>query len=222
MTADTPTLPTVTVDVWSDIACPWCFIGKRKFEAALAAFRERSTAGVEVTYHSYELSPETPVDFDGSELQFLVQHKGIPATEVRAMLGRVTGIAAEVGLSYDFDALQHTNTVLAHQFLHHAREHGVQAQAYERLFQAYFEQGRHVGRVDELAALGAEVGLDPTDIRAALTDGRHLAAVRADQAAAADAGVRGVPHFVIGGRYVVRGAAEPAEFLAALEAATSP
>ena len=213
--------PPVTVDIWSDIACPWCFIGKRKFETAVAGFRAESGRDVDVTYHSFELSPDTPVDFDGSELQFLVQHKGIPAAEVRLMLQRVTEIAGSVGLAYDFDALRHTNTVLAHQFLHHARAEGVQSQAYERLFQAYFEQGRHVGRVDELAALGAEIGLDPVVVREALTDGRHLAAVRADQAAAAEVGVTGVPFFLVGGRYAVRGAAEPTDFRAALDAAAA-
>ncbi len=221
MSDETRSRPPVRVDVWSDIACPWCFIGRRKFEQAVADFRSADGGDVAVTHHSYELSPDTPVDFAGSEVQFLVTHKDIPATEARRMLAQVTAIAAEVGLAYDFDALQHTNTLLAHQFLHHARERGVEDAAWERLFRAYFEQGRHVGRVDDLVDLGVELGLDADDVRAALTDGRHLAAVRADVAAAPAAGVRGVPHFVVDGRYVVRGAADPADFLAALRAARS-
>lgn len=217
-TSASPAVTPITVDVWSDVACPWCFIGKRKFESAVAAFSAvDGRPPVAVTYHSFELSPDTPADFAGSEVQFLVGHKGIPAAEVRIMLDRVTEIAAEVGLAYDFEALQHTNTVLAHQFLHLARAHGRQAAAYERLFQAYFEQGRHIGRVEELADLGGEIGLDPAEVRAALTDGRFLPAVRADQAAATEIGVRGVPFFLLGGRVAVRGAADPAEFLAALE-----
>jgi Predicted dithiol-disulfide isomerase involved in polyketide biosynthesis len=97
----------IKVDVWSDIACPWCYIGKRKFEAGAEAF----DGEVEVEYHSFELAPDTPVDFDGSEVDFLVTHKGLPAAQVQQMLAQVTNIAAEVGLAYDFDALQHTNTV---------------------------------------------------------------------------------------------------------------
>lgn len=217
-----PDQPALTVDVWSDIACPWCFIGKRKFEAALAAFRAvDGRPPVAVTYHSFELAPETPVDFDGSELQFLVRHKDIPPAEARLMLSRVTDIAAEVGLAYDFDIVQHTNTVLAHQFLHLARAHGVQSAAYERLFRAYFEQGRHVGRVDDLTELGTEIGLDATEVRDALTDQRYLSAVRADQASAVEIGVRGVPFYLVDGRHGVRGAADPSEFLAALEAAAA-
>ncbi len=131
----------ITVDIWSDIACPWCYIGKRKFEAGLAEFDGRDD--VEVTYHSFELAPDTPVDFDGSEVDFLVRHKGMPADQVRGMLDQVRGIAAEVGLDYDFDRLQHTKTLKAHEALHFAKAHGRQADLAERLFQAYFEQGRH-------------------------------------------------------------------------------
>ncbi|PFK65651.1 disulfide bond formation protein DsbA, partial [Priestia megaterium] len=102
----------IKIDIWSDISCPWCYIGKRKFEAGSGLF---SGAGegrdVEVEYHSFELSPDTPVDFDGSEIDFLAGHKGIPAAQVEQMLERVTGIASSVGLEYDYDNLQHTNTV---------------------------------------------------------------------------------------------------------------
>ena len=110
----------IKVDIWSDIACPWCYIGKRKFEAGVAAFG----GDVEVEYHSFELAPDTPVDFAGSEVDFLVKHKGMSAAQVKPMLDRVAGIAAEVGLDYDFDALQHTKTVKAHQLLHYAKQHG--------------------------------------------------------------------------------------------------
>ena len=100
---------TLSVDIWSDIACPWCYIGKRKFEAGLAAFDDAGT--VAVTYHSFELSPDTPPDFEGGEVDFLVAHKGISADQAQRMIAQVTGIAASVGLGYDFSALRHTRTL---------------------------------------------------------------------------------------------------------------
>jgi predicted DsbA family dithiol-disulfide isomerase len=208
----------ITVDIWSDIACPWCFIGKRRFEAGLAQFRGSvpDAPPVSITYHSFELSPDTPVDFAGSAADFLAQHKGLPAAQVAQMLDRVTGLAADEGLHYDYDALQHTNTVLAHQLLHLAKAHGKQAEMKERLLAAYFEQGRHVGRIADLADLAVEVGLDRAEVVEALESGRYLADVRADQRQAAEYGINGVPFYVIDGRYGVSGAQEPALFAQAL------
>ena len=212
----------ITVDIWSDIACPWCFIGKRRFEVALAEFTALpGSRPVQVAYHSFELSPETPLHFAGSELAFLVQHKGIPVAEARLMLDRVTEIAAGVGLHYDFGSLQHTNTLLAHQFLQLATSHGLQSAAYERLFRAYFEEGRHLGRPAELADLGTEIGLDPEATAGVLERADFLPAVRADQQAAAARGIRGVPYYLFDERHVVRGAADPAEFLQALTGSTA-
>ena len=121
-----------------------------------------------MTYHSFELAPDTPVDFDGSEIDFLVEHKGMRAAQVEPMLDRVAGIAKEVGLEYDFDALQHTNTIKAHQLLHFAKQHGKQLELTERLLKAYFVEGRHVGRDEDLADLAQEIGLDREDALRAL------------------------------------------------------
>lgn len=198
----------IKVDIWSDIACPWCYIGKRKFEAGAAAYG----GDVEVEYHSFELAPDTPVDFDGSEIDFLVQHKGFPAEQVQGMLAQVGGVAAEVGLDYDFDALQHTNTIKAHQLLHYAKRHGKQLEAKERLLAAYFVEGRHVGRVEDLADLAAEIGLDREDVLRSLAGDEYLDDVRADQDQAIQFGIRGVPFFVIDGKYGVSGAQSPETF----------
>src|SRR5690606_7623291 len=184
----------IKIDVWSDIACPWCYIGKRNLENGLAgAAADEDAPVVEVEYHSFELSPDTPVDFDGSEIDFLSQHKGLPVEQVHQMLDRVTGVAAQAGLEYRFDILKHTNTVKAHELLHFAKAHGRQHEMAERLMAAYFTEGRHVGRVDDLVALAAEAGLDADAAREALESGRHLDAVRADQAQAAAYGINGVP-----------------------------
>ena len=201
----------IKIDVWSDIACPWCYIGKRNLESGLAVAAQSADAPVvEVTYHSYELSPDTPVDFDGSEIDFLAGHKGMPAEQVKQMLENVTGVAANAGLEYNFDILKHTNTVKAHELLHFAKEQGVQPEMKERLMRAYFSARSHGGRVEDLAVLASEVGLDADATREALTSGRFTAAVRADQAQAQAYGINGVPFFVIDGKYGVSGA-QPAE-----------
>ena len=203
----------VKVDVWSDIACPWCYIGKRKFEAGVAAFGAGPDARpVEVEYHSFELSPDTPVDFEGSEAEFLSQHKGLPVEQAQQMIDQVAGIAASVDLHYDYDALRHTNTVKAHQVIHLAKQHGKQLEMVERLFTAYFERGEHVGQDESLADLAASVGLDRDEVLATLRDDTQLAAVRADQAQAQAYGINGVPFFVIDGKYGVSGAQDPAAF----------
>ncbi|NEN06472.1 DsbA family oxidoreductase [Diaminobutyricibacter tongyongensis] len=208
----------IKVDIWSDIACPWCYIGKRKFEAGSGLFSGAGDdRGVVVEYHSYELSPDTPVDFDGSEIDYLSGHKGIPASQVQPMLERVRGIAGAVGLDYDFDALKHTNTVKAHELLHYAKAHGRQLEMAERLFSAYFVEGRHVGRVADLADLAAEIGLDRDDVVKALEADEYLSDVRTDQSVAVEYGIQGVPFFVIDGRYGVSGAQEAATFAQVLE-----
>ncbi|KAA9087092.1 DsbA family oxidoreductase [Microbacterium radiodurans] len=203
----------IKIDVWSDIACPWCYIGKRNLETGLAATAEDPDAPVvEVTFHSFELSPDTPVDFDGDELDFLSTHKGMPRDQVRQMLENVTGVAAKAGLDYHFDILKHTNTVKAHELLHFAREHGRQKEMTERLMSAYFTEGKHVGRIDDLVALAAEVGLDADAAREALVSERHLPDVRADQDQARAYGITGVPFFVVDGKYGVSGAQPPEAF----------
>ncbi|MGN6744142.1 MAG: DsbA family oxidoreductase, partial [Amnibacterium sp.] len=198
---------------WSDVACPWCYIGKRRFEEGA----RRAGVPVEVEYHSFELSPDTPVDYAGSTAEFLATHKGLPLTDVHRMLDQVTQIAASVGLHYDFDAVVHTNTVLAHELLHAAKAQGRQLETAEALFKAYFEQGRHVGRIDDLVELAREAGLDSEAVRAALESHEYLGAVHADQAQATAYGIRGVPFFVIDGRYGVSGAQDPDVFAGALQ-----
>lgn len=209
---------TVDVQIWSDVACPWCYVGKRRFEQAVERFRAEG-GDVSVTYRSFELSPETPVDFEGDEVDFLARHKGMQRDQVVAMLDQMTVVAADEGLAYDFAALQHTNTVLAHQLLHLARSHGQQAAMKERLLAAYFVEGRHVGRVGDLADLAAEVGLNREEVVAALEGGAHLDDVRADQQRALELGIRGVPFFVLDDRLGVSGAQDPEVLLGALRQA---
>ena len=203
----------IKVDVWSDIACPWCFIGKRKFETAAAQF----DGVVEVEYHSFELSPDTPVDFEGNEAEFLATHKGLAVEQAQGMLDNVAQIAGSVGLAYDFDAMHHTNTVKAHQLIHFAKARGVQLDVTERLLAAYFEQGRHLGQLDVLADIAAEAGLDRDEALRSLESDEYLADVRADQAQAQEFGISGVPFFVFDMKYGVSGAQDPATFRQVLD-----
>lgn len=203
----------ISIDIWSDIACPWCYIGKRNLEKGLEATAGDDDAPqVNITFHSFELSPDTPVDFDGDEIDFLSGHKGMPREQVEQMLSHVTGVAENAGLQYRFDLLQHTNTVKAHELLHFAKANDLQHEMEERLMSAYFTEGKHVGRVDDLVELAVEVGLDADQAREALESSRHLQDVRQDQAQAQAYGIQGVPFFVIDGQYGISGAQPPAAF----------
>ena len=203
----------VKVDVWSDIACPWCYIGKRRFEEGV---RRYLAAGGEtpvvVEYHSFELSPDTPVDFAGSEIDFLVGFKGLSVPQVEGMLAQVASLAADEGLDYDFTALQHTRTLKAHEVLHLAKAEGLQEEVVERLLRAYFVEGRHVGHDDDLADLAAEAGLDRQLVLDALADRRYQDDVEADIQQARVYGISGVPFYVIDRQYGVSGAQDPAVF----------
>jgi predicted DsbA family dithiol-disulfide isomerase len=198
----------IKVDIWSDVQCPWCYIGKRKFEAGAAQFG----GDVEVEYHSFELAPDTPVDFDGTPTEYLSQRKGIPESQVTQMLANVTDIAKSVGLDYDYDHVHQTNTVISHELIHFAKSKGRQIEMKERLLDAYFVRGEHVGRVPDLVAIAQELGFDGAEVTEALESHRFLADVKADVALAQEYGIQGVPFFVIDGTYGVSGAQDAATF----------
>ncbi len=176
---------------------------------------------IEVTYHSFELAPDTPVEYEGSEIEFLMNHRGVSAEQARAMIDRVVGIALAAGLHYDYDALQHTNTIKAHQLLHYATERGLQLEMKERLLSAYFVEGRHIGRIEDLADLASEIGLDWDDVVRSLSEDEYLNAVRADMAQARAYGINGVPFFVVDDRYGISGAHPPEVFTEVLTRAAS-
>jgi len=145
----------------------------------------------------------------------------MPIDQVEQMLNNVTDIAASVGLDYDYDSVKQTNTVRAHELLHFAKAHGKQHEMKERLLRAYFIEGQHIGRIDDLVALAAEVGLDPDEAREALEQQTYLADVKADVAQAREYGINGVPFYVINGKYGVSGAQNPEVFAQALAQAAS-
>ena len=208
----------IRVDIWSDIACPWCYIGKRRFEAGAAAFRAQNPGvEIEVESHSFELAPDTPLDFSGSEVDFLVKHKGMPADQVEQMLGQMTELAAEDGLAFNFGAVRHANTARAHRILHLAKERGLQQELQERLFKAYFEEGAEMSDPDTLARLGEDVGIPGEEVRAALESEEYGEAVQRDIQRARSLGVNGVPFYLLDQKYGVSGAQSSAAFENVLE-----
>ena len=198
----------IKVDIWSDVQCPWCYIGKRKFEAGAKA----SGLDVEVEYHSFELAPDTPVDFDGTPMDYLAQRKGIDPAQAEQMLARVTGIAATVGLEYHYDDVHQTNTVISHELIHFAKSKGRQLEIMERLLEAYFIKGEHVGRIPDLVEIAVELGFDRAEVTEALESHRFLPDVNQDVALANEYGIQGVPFFVFDGKYGVSGAQEADTF----------
>ncbi len=205
------------IEIWSDIACPWCYIGKRRFEDALDGFAHKDD--VDVQWRSFQLDPSLPDHFDGTETEYLSQMKGMPAAQVRQMFDHVTQQAAGVGLNYDFDSIVVANSFTAHRFLHFAKTHGLMSEAKERLLSGHFEKGRDIGDVDYLAEVGREIGLDPDEVRRILATDEFSDDVRADISEARSLGANGVPFFVIDRKYGLSGA-QPAEvFSQALETA---
>ena len=206
----------IKIDIWSDVACPWCYIGKRKLENAISEFSTQGTqTPIEVEYHSYLLNPDMPVDFEGGQTDYLVEYKGMPREQVVAMTERLKGIAAGVGLNYDMEHMHMTNTVLAHQLLQYAKTQGKQAEMKERIMSAHFVEALHVGRADVLAQLAAEVGLDRAEVMRALESGEFLPAFNEDIEQARAYGITGVPFFVIDGKYGVSGAQNSDVFVGA-------
>ena len=198
------------IDIWSDVVCPWCYIGKRRLEQALTQFAHRDS--VEIRWHSFELDPSAPGAREGTYASRLAAKYGVPEEQARQMLDEMTARAAELGLTYDFSIAQHANTFDAHRVLHLAHERGVQDAVEERLFRAMFTEGRALGDAETLISLAAEAGLEADEVRAVLATDRYADAVRADEAQAVQLGVTGVPFFVIDRRYGVAGA-QPADVL---------
>ncbi len=204
----------VDVEVWTDIACPWCYIGAARLEAALEGFDRADR--VRVRWRSFELNPDAPAGEGVREIDALVKSKGMTADQVRHMFGQVTQVAAGDGLHLDFDTTVSANTFDAHRLVHLAGAGTALGGRVQRaLYRAHFTDGRRVDDVDTLAAIAAEEGMDADAVRAALTaDGEDEAgiAVREDELLASRFGITGVPFFIADRKYAVSGA-QPVEVL---------
>ncbi|KAA9162977.1 DsbA family oxidoreductase [Amycolatopsis acidicola] len=205
------------VDIWSDVVCPWCYLGKRRFELALAASGRGDE--VEVVYRSFELDPRLPRGEQVPKVPELARKFGTGEAEVRAMENRLERLAAEDGLEYHLEGTYMGNTFDAHRLLHLAKARGLQAEATERFFRAYFTEQRSVFDEDSLVELATEAGLDSAEAREVLRSDAYAADVRADVAEARELGANGVPFFVLDNRFGVSGAQSVETFTAALSRA---
>ena len=200
------------IDIWSDIACPWCYVGKRRLEAALAQFAHR--AEVEVVWRAFELDPSSPRvrEGAGTQAERLARKYGGSVAQAESRLRQMTELAAVDGLDFRFDRMQSGNTFDAHRLIHLAHERGVQDAVKERLLRAYMTEGEAIGDPAALTRLAGEAGLDTDEVTAVLATDQYASEVRADEEEARSLGISGVPFFVVGGRYAVSGA-QPAEVL---------
>jgi predicted DsbA family dithiol-disulfide isomerase len=205
------------VDVWSDVVCPWCAIGKRRLEQALGQFPHRDD--VDVSWHSFELDPSAPAVQTDDNASRLGRKYGRTRDEALAMMRHVEEVAAKDGLELHLTTARAGNTFDAHRVLHLAAERGLQGAVKERFLRGYMTEGEAIGDREVLVKLAAEAGLAADEVRAALASDRFAGEVREDELAARSLGINGVPFFVLGGKYAVSGAQPAHVMLRALEQA---
>lgn len=205
------------IEIWSDVICPWCYIGKRRFETALAGFVQRDS--VQVVWRSFELDPNSPQQYAETLEEMLSRKYSVTMQEAAAMNARVTMLAKEVGLAYRLDIARPGNTFDAHRLLHFAAARQLGDRATERVMQAYFSEALPVGDRIALDKLAPEFGISESDAREMLASDAYAEAVRADEARAATLGITGVPFFVIDGKIGISGAQSVEVFSKALQQA---
>ncbi|UPL48668.1 DsbA family oxidoreductase [Hymenobacter sublimis] len=196
------------IEIWSDIVCPFCYIGKRRLEKALATFPHANT--VEIQWRSFELDPEAKPEPTTSLYQRLAAKYGNTEAWARQMSANMTQMAAQEGLAFDFDRAVPANTFRAHRLVHLAAQHGQQDAAKERLFKAYLEEGQDINDTVTLSRLASELGLPTAEVEQVLASEQFAQDVRHDEYQARQIGVRGVPYFVFDDKYAVSGA-QPTE-----------
>ncbi|HEY8768930.1 MAG TPA: DsbA family oxidoreductase [Thermoleophilaceae bacterium] len=195
------------VEIWSDIACPWCYVGKRRFEAALDGFPQRDE--VNVTWRSFELDPEAPRERTGDRAEHLAQKYGVTRERALDMQQSMTEAAVGDGLELRFDIARAGNTFDAHRLVHLAASHDLQDAMKERLMSAYLTEGKAIGDPDVLRPLGAEAGLPEAEVRELLTTERFAEEVREDERTAMSLGIQAVPFFVVDRKFGAAGAHPP-------------
>jgi len=202
------------IEIWSDVMCPFCYIGKRKFEKALSEFPDR--VKIEIEWKSFQLAPD--MKSTGKSIhQYLADHKRVSIEEAKRMNDYVTQMASKVGLVYNFDKAVVANSFNAHRFSHFAKSKGKQNEAEEKLFAAYFTEGKNMDDYNTLIQLGVEIGLDASELKTALETGAYANEVKADIDQAHQFGINGVPFFVFNNKYAISGAKESDAFTMALD-----
>ena len=201
------------VEIWSDIACPWCYVGKRRFEGALAGFEHRDD--VTVTWRSFELDPAAPRERELDGAPHLAEKYGTTREKALEMHAQMTDVAAGEGLDFRFDLARGGNTFDAHRLIHLAAAHGAQDAMKERLMRAYLTEGEAIGDPETLERLAVEAGLPAEEVREVLSGDRYAADVREDERTAAALGIHAVPFFVVD-RAMGAAGAQPPEVLGEL------
>lgn len=205
------------VEIWSDVVCPWCYIGKRRFEAALEQFGSKEK--VEIEWKSFQLDPTTVTNTEQTTTQYLAKKYGTTIPEAEQMVDNVNQVAKSVGLEYDFEHAAIANTFKAHRLIHLAKRYGKQNEMKERLLKAYFTEAQNIDDTAILTKLGVELGLDAEVIKEVLESDTYSEHVNTDIREAQQIGVRGVPFFVFNRKYGISGAQETTAFTQTLEKA---
>jgi predicted DsbA family dithiol-disulfide isomerase len=207
------------IDVWSDIACPWCFLGKHRLDAALA----QVGGDHEVVYRAFELNPGAPKAYDDglTHSERIGKKLGIPPAQMEAMHTRMRGLGEEVGIAFQFDRVKGGNTFDAHRVVRLGLERGIQPAVKERMMKAYFTDGEPIADRDALVRIATDAGLDAAEVTALLAGDRLTEEVRADETMAQELGITGVPFFVLAGKYAISGAQPTDVMIAALTRAAS-
>jgi predicted DsbA family dithiol-disulfide isomerase len=203
------------IEIWSDVICPFCYIGKAKFEMALHDFENKND--VEIEWKSFQIMPDLPTQIGRSIHDVLVEKKRISLDKAIQLNNYATSMAKDVGLDYHFDKAIPANTLRAHQFQHFAKANGKGSEAEELMFKAYFTDGKNIDDINTLVELGKTIGLNSTTLKIALENEVYLNDVKADINEAQQIGVNGVPFFVFNRKYAVSGAQDPKSFLNVLQ-----
>lgn len=203
------------IEVWSDVVCPFCYIGKKKFETALAEFEKRNN--VEFVWKSFQLNPNVKTNLDISLYEHLAESKGISVEQAKGMGGHAAQVANAVGLTMNFDKSVVANSFNAHRLIHFAKANGLQHEMKERLFKAYFTEGKNIDDTETLITLATEIGLNAEEVKAVLESNKYADAVQFDVQESQQLGVQGVPFFVFDRKYAVSGAQDSSAFLETLK-----
>lgn len=203
------------IQIWSDVMCPFCYIGKRRFEDALQQFAHKDD--IEIEWKSFQLNPDLKTDPDIHIDQYLANIKGFTLDHAQQLNNHVTQMAAEAGLTYNFDKAVVANSFKAHRFAHLAKQHSLGNEAEEALFKAYFTDGKNIDDTEVLTDLGATLGLNTDEIKQALASDKFTDEVKQDINQARQLGISGVPFFVMNNKYGVSGAQAVPVFLQSLE-----
>lgn len=206
---------TMKIEIWSDVICPFCYIGKVKFETALNDFVNKNN--IEVEWKSFQIMPDLETQESRSLDEVLAHEKGISLNQAKELNGYATSMAKAVGLDYHFDKAIPANTLKAHQFLHFAKKSGAQNEAEEILFKAYFSEGKNIDDTETLLHLAQSLGLDEVDLKNTLERNTFVGEINSDIKEASQIGVTGVPFFVFNKKYAVSGAQDSKVFLEVLQ-----